>query len=192
MPRNYSLQTDPPTVHQRRPQHTRDDGWIRAFLHKGQVAHIGTVWDGQPFVTPTNYYFDEAGNRLIFHSNLTGRLRANIDRSAAVCAEVSESGQYLPSNVALEFSVQFRSVIVFGQAHILQDQEEQRQMLHLLIAKYFAPMESGREYRPVTDNELKRTSVYELRVQSWSGKENWKDEAEQSDEWPALGEHRLV
>ena len=192
MPRDYNLKKNSPTAHQRKPQYTRGDAWIRAFLQRGQVAHIATVCDGQPFVTPTNYYFDEPGHRLIFHSNVTGRLRANIEQHARVCAEVSEMGRYLPSNVALEFGVQFRSVMVFGDAHVLDDREEQRRMLHLLIAKYFSPMELGADYRPVTDQELKRTTVYELRIESWSGKENWKDQADQSDDWPALDEKWVV
>jgi len=47
-------------------------------------------------------------------------------------------------------------------------------------------MSPGREYRPVTEQELKRTTVYALHIESWSGKENWKEQADQSDEWPAL------
>ncbi len=188
MPRSYSLEKSLPTAHQRKPQYTRGDAWIRAFLHRGHIAHIATVWDQQPFVTPTNYYYDEPGHRLIFHSNVAGRLRANIDRNPRLCAEVSEMGRYLPSNVALEFGVQFRSVMVFGTARLVADIEDQRRMLHLLIEKYFSPMELGKDYRPVTDQELKRTAVYGLMIESWSGKENWKDQADQSDEWPALDE----
>lgn len=192
MPRNYSLEKDGPTAHQRKPEYRRDDDWIRALLRRGQVAHIATLWAGQPFVTPTNYYYDEDQHRLIFHSNVTGRLRANIERHVWVCAEVNETGHYLPSNVALEFSLQFRSVMVFGTAHILQDTEEQRRVLHELIAKYFSPMALGKDYRPATDQELKRTTVYGLRIESWSGKENWKEQADQSDEWPALDEKWMV
>jgi uncharacterized protein len=186
MPREYSLEKNPPTAHQRKPEYARRDDWIRAFLHAGEIAHIATAWEGQPFVTPTNFYFDEPGHRLVFHSNVSGRLRANIEREPQVCAEVSQTGRYLPSNVALEFSIQYRSVMVFGRAGLLNDPEEQRRLLHLLIAKYFAPMQLGRDYRPVTDQELKRTSVYELRIESWSGKENWQEQADQSDEWPPL------
>jgi uncharacterized protein len=188
MPRNYSLEKNLPTALQRRPEYARDDEWIKAFLRRGQVAHVATIWDGQPFITPTNYYFDEPEHRLIFHSNITGRLRANIERHSAVCVEVSEAGRYLPSNISLEFSVQFRSVIVFGQAGIILDPDEQRGMLHQLIDKHFSPMERGKDYRPVTDQELKRTTVYAVRIESWSGKENWSDRADQSDEWPALNE----
>ena len=42
--------------------------------------------------------------------------------------------------------------------------------------------------RPVTDQELRRTAVYELRIESWSGKENWQEHADQSADWPPLDE----
>jgi hypothetical protein len=30
-------------------------------------------------------------------------------------------------------------------------------------------MTAGKEYRPITDEELKRTSVYAIAIESWSG-----------------------
>ncbi len=42
------------------------------------------------------------------------------------------------------------------------------------------------EYCPIADQELKRISVYVLAIESWSGKRNWHEQAEQSDEWPPL------
>ena len=186
MPRSYNLDKNLPTAHQRKPDYMRDDDWIREFLLHGQIAHIASVWDDQPFITPTTYFYDEAGHRLIFHSNITGRIRANIENHPKVCVEVSELGRLLPSNVALEFSLQFRSVVIFGSACILEDKHEKREVLHKLIAKYFDKLELDRDYRPATSKELDRTSVYEIKIESWSGKENWKDRADQSDEWPML------
>ena len=165
MPRNYSLNQKHPTAYQRLPDYIRGDAWIRDFLHRGQIAHIASLWDDQPFIAPTTYFFDEAGHRLIFHSNIAGRIRANIQQHPKVCTEVSELGKLLPSNVALEFSLQFRSVIVFGSAFILEDRQEQREVMHQLIAKYFNKMELGRDYRPASDKELERTSIYEIRIE---------------------------
>jgi hypothetical protein len=186
MPRNYELNKNAPTAHQRLPEYARNDEWIRAFLQRGQIAHIASRWDLQPFIIPTTFYYDQAGHRLIFHSNIAGRTRANIERHPEVCAEVSEMGRLLPSNVSLEFSLQYRSVIVFGKAYLIEDRDEQRDVLHKLIAKYFGGMQIDKDYRPATDKELRQTSVYEIRIESWSGKENWKDRADQSSEWPPL------
>ncbi len=188
MPRDYRLVKNLPTAHQRKPEYVRDDDWIRSFLRRGQIAHIASLWDDQPFVTPSTYLYDEANHRLIFHSNISGRIRTNIEHQPRVCAEVSELGRFLPSNVALEFSLQFRSVVVFGRALLLEDEREQREVMHKLVAKYFSGMQLGKDYRPASEKELKRTSVYEIKIESWSGKENWKDRADQSDEWSALDE----
>lgn len=189
MPRRYENQ--PPIALQRLPEYKREDEWIRNFLHRGQIAHIASRWDFQPFITPTTFLYDEAGHRIIFHSNIAGRIRANIERHPEVCVEVSELGRLLPSNIALEFSLQYRSVIVFGKARVIEDRNEKREVLHKLIAKYFGEMELDRDYRSATDGELKRTSVYEIRIESWSGKENWKERADQSGEWPPLDEKRF-
>ena len=190
MARDYDL--GGPADHQRRPEYARDDEWIRAFLHSGRIAHIGSLWRDQPFVTPTTYYFDEPGNRLVFHSNVAGRLRANIERQPRLCAEISEMGRLLPSNVALEFSLQYRSVMVFGTARIITELAQQRQAMHQLISKYFGDLQNGKDYRPAAESELKRTSVFALQIESWSGKENWKQQADQSDQWPPLDKKWLA
>lgn len=189
MPRDYDSRS--PTAFQRLPEYARDDEWIRAFLGEAKVGHIATSRDGQPFITPSAFWFDEANHRIVFHSNITGRVRSNIEANPKVCLEASELGKLLPSNVALEFSLQYRSAMVFGTARILEDADEKRAALYGLIRKYFPNMTAGKEYREITDKELARTSVYAIEIESWSGKENWKDRADQSDEWPALDEKRF-
>ena len=186
MPRTY--QTTSPTAFQRLPEYQREDEWIRAFLREAKVGHIASTRDSQPFLNPTSFWFDEAHHQIIFHSNITGRVRSNIENNARVCFEASELGKFLPANVALEFSLQFRSVIVFGSARLVTEPEEARRVLYGLIHKYFPAMTAGKEFREITDKELKRTSVYAIQIDGWSGKENWKDRADQSDEWPPLDE----
>jgi uncharacterized protein len=184
MPINYQPQS--PAAHQRLREYLRDDDWIRAFLRKAAIAHIAHSSDDQPFVTPTNFWYDEEHNRIIFHGNVTGRLQHNLIEHPNVCLETSEYGRLLPSNAALEFSLQYRSVMVFGHVYIISDPEEARYVLTHLVSKYFPEHRSGIEYRPITDNELHRTTVYAIAIESWSGKENWQDAADQIDDWPPL------
>ncbi|HET9907801.1 MAG TPA: pyridoxamine 5'-phosphate oxidase family protein [Anaerolineales bacterium] len=186
MPRDYTNQS--PVSFQRRPHLTRDDGWIRMFLKIAKVGHIASSRDDQPFLNPTMFWFDEENHQIVFHSNVAGRVRSNIETNPKVCLEVSELGKFLPSNVALEFSLQFRSVIVFGNARLVTEPQEARQLLYGLIRKYFPQMTAGQEYREITDKELRATSIYAIQIEEWSGKENWADRADQSDEWTPLDE----
>ena len=186
MPRDYSNQ--PPIAFQRRPHLTRDDDWIRAFLKEAKIGHIASCMDGQPFINPTMFWFDEEHHQILFHSNLAGRIRSNIESNPQVSLEASELGKFLPSNVALEFSLQFRSVVVYGTARVVTDPAEARRLLYGLIGKYFPKMTAGVEFREITDKELRATSIYAIQIESWSGKENWADRADQSDEWAPLDE----
>lgn len=186
MPRNY--QHVSPTAYQRLPQYKRDDDWIRAFLRTAKVGHIASARDGQPYLNPSTFWFDQEHHQIIVHSNVAGRVRSNIENNHKVCFEASEVGKLLPSNVALEFSLQYRSVIVFGTARIVTDHDETRRVLYGLIKKYFPKMTPGREFREITDKELRATSVYAIQIEEWSGKENWQARADQSDEWTPLEE----
>jgi nitroimidazol reductase NimA-like FMN-containing flavoprotein (pyridoxamine 5'-phosphate oxidase superfamily) len=185
MPKDYNLETSPPNA-QRLPEYAQDDDWIKDFLHQAQIGHFATRWDEQPFITPSTFWYDPERHEIYFHSNITGRVRANVDRHPEVCFETSRSGKLLPSNVALEFSLQYESVIAFGKARVLEDDEEKRRALYKLIEKYFPGMEPGSHYRPITDQELAHTSVYAITIDSWSGKRNWFDEADQSPDWAPL------
>jgi nitroimidazol reductase NimA-like FMN-containing flavoprotein (pyridoxamine 5'-phosphate oxidase superfamily) len=186
MSRNYENQS--PTAFQRRPHLTKDDAWIRAFLKQAQVGHIATSVDDQAYLNPTTFWYDEENHQIVFHSNIAGRVRSNIETNPKVSMEASDLGRLLPSNVALEFSLQYRSVVVFGSAQIITDPDEAKKLLYGLLSKYFPDMTAGREYREITEKELRATSIYAIKIAEWSGKENWDERAEQSDEWPALDE----
>ncbi|HZY41527.1 MAG TPA: pyridoxamine 5'-phosphate oxidase family protein [Anaerolineae bacterium] len=112
MPKDYSLETTPANT-QRRKENAMSDDWTRAFLHRAPIGHVATRWDDQPFITPTNFWYDAERHVIYFHSNIVGRMRANAGRHDRVCFEASEFGELLPSNVALEFSIQYESVVAW-------------------------------------------------------------------------------
>ncbi len=186
MPREYIGQN--PATFQRRPHLTKDDAWIREYLKTAKVGRVATSVDGQPFINTSTFWYDEENHQIVFHSNIAGRIRSNIEYNPKVSFEASELGQLLPSNVALEFSLQYRSVAAFGTARIVTDPDEAKRLLYGLISKYFPALKAGQEYREITDKELRSTSIYAIKIAEWSGKENWEEKADQSDEWQPLDE----
>lgn len=185
MPENYDPQVTPPN-YQRHPEYACSDEWIREFLRHALVGHVATRWENQPFITPTLFYFAADKHTIYIHANIVGRLRANADHFPEVCFETSHYGELLPSNAALEFGLQYESVIAFGKIHIVEDEAKKEHALYRLIEKYFPDLHPGLDYRPITAKELQRTSVLAIVIESWSGKRNWKDSAKQIKDWPPL------
>jgi nitroimidazol reductase NimA-like FMN-containing flavoprotein (pyridoxamine 5'-phosphate oxidase superfamily) len=80
-------------------------------------------------------------------------------------------GRLLPADEALEFGVEYASVVVSGRAVEVQDQEEAEHALLLIMKKYAPHLEPGTDYRPIAPDELIRTAVIRIDIDAWSGKE---------------------
>lgn len=165
-----SLEQLEPHRPRRRDRAVNDEGWIRTFLKRAPVGVLATVEGEQPFLNSNLFVYDEDAHAIYLHTAFSGRTRSNIEGSERVCFTVYEMGRLLPARTALGFSVEYASVVVFGQGAIIQERERARDALHLLLKKYAPHLEPGRDYRAVTDDELQRTSVYEIRITAWSGK----------------------
>jgi nitroimidazol reductase NimA-like FMN-containing flavoprotein (pyridoxamine 5'-phosphate oxidase superfamily) len=155
----------------RRSDRAKDDAWIKTFLKRGAYGQTATVSDGQPFINTNLYVYDESAHAIYIHTARTGRTRTNIEGDGKVCFSVNEMGRLLPADEALEFSVEYASVVVFGQAAIVEGREEARHGLQLLLDKYAPHLRPGEDYRPITDDEIKRTAVIRINIKAWSGKQ---------------------
>ena len=158
-------------VAMRRRDRAKDDEWIRAFLEAAPFGFLATVADGRPFLHANLFVYDESAHALYFHTARTGRTRSNLDEPAPVTFSAGVMGRLLPAAEALEFSVEYASVVVFGQGSVVTDEDEAYRALQLLLDKYAPHLRPGEDYRPTTSEELGRTAVYRVDVEAWSGKE---------------------
>jgi nitroimidazol reductase NimA-like FMN-containing flavoprotein (pyridoxamine 5'-phosphate oxidase superfamily) len=147
-----------------------DDSQIRALLERGKFFTLASSVDDQPYTHVSLYWFDATTNRIYFHTAGSGRTRSNIELNPRVSMAVAEVGQLLPADTALEFSVEYASVIAFGRARVVEQETEARYGLQGLLDKYFPELRSGEDYRPITDEELRLTSVFALEIEEMSGK----------------------
>jgi nitroimidazol reductase NimA-like FMN-containing flavoprotein (pyridoxamine 5'-phosphate oxidase superfamily) len=148
-----------------------DETWLRAMLHKAPYGSLGTEWQGQPSVKPTLFAFDEARNAIYFHGATEGHTRLSVEANPRTCFCVSELGRLLPADTAMQFSMEFASVIAYGKASFIHDLQEARYGLQLILDKYFPHLKSGKDYRPILPEELNITLVYRLDIETWSGKQ---------------------
>lgn len=168
MPRDYAAL--PKHQLRRHDRAVEDDAWIRDFLARAPVCAIATVHDGQPFLHSNLFVYDAAAHALFFHTARVGRTRANVEHDGAACFTAFEMGRLLPADTALEFSVEYAGVTVFGPVSVVEDRAEARRVLQLLLGKYAPHLRPGRDYRATTDEELDRTAVFRLDVEVWSAK----------------------
>ena len=156
----------------RRDRAVEDDDWIRAFLRGARYGVVATESDGQPFINPVLFVYDEETQAIHFHTGREGRIFANIAAKPQVCFNASRMGELIADTEAWRFDVAYDSVIVFGTATVLDDAAKATRALRLLLAKYFPDLRYGEDYTPITPEQLARTAVCHLDIEAWSGKRN--------------------
>jgi nitroimidazol reductase NimA-like FMN-containing flavoprotein (pyridoxamine 5'-phosphate oxidase superfamily) len=166
----------PPHQVRREDRAVSDEDWIRTFLDRAPYGVLAYSYEGQPFVNSNLFVFDEQAHAIYLHTAHVGRTRSTLEIAGQVCFSVSAMGRLLPAEEALEFSVEFAGVTVFGNAAVIKEETEKAYALQRLLDKYFTHLRPGKDYRPITSEELARTSVYRVAIDSWSGKRKEVDE----------------
>lgn len=161
----------------RRRDRGKDDAWIGAYLQAAGFGFLATVWEGQPFLNSNLFVYDAGRHAIYLHTARTGRTTTNLSEPAQVAFSTAAMGRLLPADQALEFSVEYSGVVVFGTGQIVADVEEAEGALQMILDRYAPHLEPGRDYRPIVAEELKRTAVFRIDIEEWSGKEKSEDAA---------------
>ena len=103
-----------------------DEEQIAVLLNNLMIGHVATRDHNQPFVIPTTFWYSKEKHEIYFHSNAFGRIRYNANNYSEVCFTCFESGRLLPSNIPLEKSIQYKSIMVFGTLLVIKDFNEKR------------------------------------------------------------------
>lgn len=133
---------------------------VAAILDAGFICNVGYVIDGKPYVTPTSYWRE--GDRVYWHGSSASRMLRAAAQPGEVCLSVSHIDALVLARSAFHHSINYRSVMLFGQAHKVEDEAHKLQALENFVERVVP----GRwaQLRPATSQELKATMVLAMQI----------------------------
>ena len=139
---------------------------IDAILDEGLVAHLGFAVDGQPYVVPTLHA--RVGEQVCFHGSSASRTVRALAAGAQMCLTVTLLDGLVLARSAVHHSVNYRSVVVLGQARAIEQPTEKLAAIEAFTERLIP----GRweEVRPPTAKELKAIQVLSLPLTEASAK----------------------
>lgn len=157
------------TVRQHPERTVPDRG--QEFLAKGYVAHVGFEQDGLPYVIPMLYQYSvERRDRLYVHGGLTSRLIRHLASGVPVCATVTELDGLVYSRDARYHSANYRCVMCFGRARLVEDDELKQAVFQEMTSRYFPGRTAGNDYVIAPKSHLDATPVLEIVIEKMSAK----------------------
>ncbi|MGV3523842.1 MAG: pyridoxamine 5'-phosphate oxidase family protein [Candidatus Sericytochromatia bacterium] len=142
----------------------------QAFLAAGQLAHVGCILDGLPYVIPMSYHFDAAEpDALYFHGGRDSRLLQHLSTGAPISVSITLLDELVYSRTALFHSMNYRSVVAFGRCEAVEGPHK-AQVLDQLIARYFEGRTAGQDYQSAPEAHLQITLLVRMQIEGLSAK----------------------
>lgn len=103
----------------------------RNFIAGGKIGRLGCVDNGEPYVVPINYVFEDES---IYSHSLPGRKIEVLRAHPRACLQIDE----------IENDFEWRSVIAFGNFEEIRVPSDRRAILGKLLARFpkLTPVES--------------------------------------------------
>ncbi len=158
---------DPILRVRRRPDRAGYDAdEVAAILDAGFVCHVAVVRDGRPVVIPMLYARDS--DRVLLHGSTATGLFRDLARDPRVCVEVTHVDALVLARSAFHHSLNYRSVVVHGEAELITSDAEKADALRILL-DHITPGQ-WRAVRQPSPGELRQTDVWAVSLARASAK----------------------
>ena len=158
-------ETDRSTLHRKKERGNHERAVVDAILDEGIVAHVALSAAEGPLVLPMVYA--RVGEHLYLHGAVANHLLRTAS-GAPVCVTVTLIDGLVLARSAFHHSVNYRSVVLFGLAELVDDLDEKRAAMTALV-DHLVPGRSAGTRLP-TDGELRTTAVVRVLIDEGSAK----------------------
>ncbi|MBV9836130.1 MAG: pyridoxamine 5'-phosphate oxidase family protein [Alphaproteobacteria bacterium] len=158
---------------------TYDKEAVFAILDAAMVCHIAYVIDGQPFCTPTAFWRE--GEHLYWHGSAASRMLRSQNDGLPVCLTVTHLDSLVLARCGFNHSVDYRSALCFGTAHIIDDPDHKAKLLDNMINRFYP--ERAASLRQSTVQELKATTVIGMEIEEAVGKVRSKGIGDEEEDY---------
>ncbi len=153
-------------VKRRHDRGAYDHETVHALLDAAALAHVAYVIDGQPFCTPTLFWRE--GTRLYWHGSSASRMLRNLSKGEPACLTVTHLDSLVLARSGFNHSADYRSVMAFGLARLVEDPAEKAQALTMMVDRFFPGRTAT--LRPTTTQETRATAVIVMQIHKASAK----------------------
>ena len=136
------------------------------LLERMDIGHLAMMAEDGPYVVPVNYLFAEGC--IYLHSGAKGKKMEALRADPRVCFLVDETGPQVTWDRGCGISQIYESVMCFGRAEFIEEREERKRILILMIRKFMR----GEDALPLVDRNVDNTAVLRIRVEEMTGKAN--------------------
>ena len=137
---------------------------IESIIRKADVCRLGLSDNNIPYIVPLNFGYRDSC--LYFHTPKVGKKIDMIKGNNRVCFELDIDHEVVRADNPCDWNMKYQSVIGYGRAFLLEDIDEKRQALDVIIEDYSG--QTGEYAEKLVD----RLAVIKVQIESMTGKKS--------------------
>jgi uncharacterized protein len=135
---------------------------IDSIIRRSQFCRLGLSDDGKPYIVPLAFGYD--GRAVYFHCAREGRKLDILAKNKSVCLEFDIVEGMVEDGQACGWGFMYQSVIAFGSARVIEDVNEKRDALAVLMAHY------SKDTFTFPDDKTEITCAVKVEIKEITGK----------------------
>ena len=150
----------------RKEREIKDFEKMMEILKACDCCRIGLVDGDEAYIVPMNFGYEVVDNKLIlyFHCAKEGRKMSALLSNPAVCVEMDCEHRLVEGVSACEYGYSFASIIGNGRAVVVEDIEEKKHGLSVLMSH-----QTGKEFS-FDDAQAGSVAVVRIDLETFTGK----------------------
>lgn len=137
---------------------------IEAVIQKATVCRIGMSDNNIPYIVPMCFGYQE--DAIYVHGPLKGKKTVILQKNQNVCFEFDINTEVVEGEKACKWSMKYKSVIGFGKAIFLNELDDKRNALNIIMNQY-----SDKPF-DFLEKAISGTNVIKIEIESMTGKQS--------------------
>ena len=143
----------------RKDKEVTDKNIIESVFDEALDCNMGLSSEDKPYIIPMNFAYED--NCLYLHSANEGKKIDILKKNDNVCIEAHIKTEIVKADKACNWGAKYLSVIGFGKASFVNDNNDKKKALTLMMKKY-----SGNDSWEMPDESLSKVTVIKVVLDS--------------------------
>jgi nitroimidazol reductase NimA-like FMN-containing flavoprotein (pyridoxamine 5'-phosphate oxidase superfamily) len=148
----------------RKDKQIEDKNEIEAIICEAKILRIALAYDNKPYIVPMcfGYY----GNNFFVHGALKGKKIDILQNNPNISFELETDTKIVMEEKPCDCGMRFKSIIGFGKGYILENFDEKKIALDIIMGQY-----SDKDFE-FPEASINSSAVIKIEIENMTGKKS--------------------
>lgn len=155
-------------IMRRKDRQIKDVAEMNKIINASRVCWVAMARKNNPYIVPMNFGFKD--QCIYLHSVGEGLKIDILKEFPRVCIAFGQNIELLPASIVCESDMKYQSVLVFGEAEIITDEDKKKEALNVIVKQYYK--NKTKDEVKYSNKSFKEVVIIKIQIEKMTGKKS--------------------